>query len=252
MTTNLWVEQSWYDYKLRWEPKEYGGVHMLHVPSDHIWRPDIVLYNNADGHYEVTLMTKAIVYNNGLVIWQPPAVYKSSCSIDVEYFPYDVQTCILKLGSWTYDGFKVLLKLYFTLRPTIDKVLHKSLHFHWTFATLITRPSCNDTIKVTRTLPSSLAEERMTTSTVPLPAARWTAPHVTSSWFHTTMPEEIGIRIPTPFRSRQERAGSNDTFLYHDRTLLPPPASPSTSSPLYNLILVDFFIVLCKNGINLK
>ncbi|XP_055852777.1 acetylcholine receptor subunit alpha-like isoform X2 [Episyrphus balteatus] len=110
MTTNLWVEQSWYDYKLRWEPKEYGGVHMLHVPSDHIWRPDIVLYNNADGHYEVTLMTKATVYSNGLVIWQPPAVYKSSCSIDVEYFPYDVQTCILKLGSWTYDGFKVDLR----------------------------------------------------------------------------------------------------------------------------------------------
>jgi len=74
------------------------------------------IFFSADGHYEVTLMTKAIVYNNGLVIWQPPAVYKSSCSIDVEYFPYDVQTCILKLGSWTYDGFKVLLKLYFTLR----------------------------------------------------------------------------------------------------------------------------------------
>ena len=52
-------------------------------------------------------MTKATVYNTGLVIWQPPAVYKSSCSIDVEYFPYDVQTCVLKLGSWTYDGFKV-------------------------------------------------------------------------------------------------------------------------------------------------
>ncbi|XP_018367999.1 PREDICTED: acetylcholine receptor subunit alpha-like [Trachymyrmex cornetzi] len=110
MTTNLWVEQSWYDYKLRWEPKEYGGVHMLHVPSDHIWRPDIVLYNNADGNYEVTLMTKATVYHSGLVVWQPPAVYKSSCSIDVEFFPYDVQTCVLKLGSWTYDGFKVDLR----------------------------------------------------------------------------------------------------------------------------------------------
>ncbi|XP_018399353.1 PREDICTED: acetylcholine receptor subunit alpha-like isoform X1 [Cyphomyrmex costatus] len=110
MTTNLWVEQSWYDYKLRWEPKEYGGVQMLHVPSDHIWRPDIVLYNNADGNYEVTLMTKATVYYSGLVVWQPPAVYKSSCSIDVEFFPYDVQTCVLKLGSWTYDGFKVDLR----------------------------------------------------------------------------------------------------------------------------------------------
>ena len=45
MTTNLWVEQYWRDYKLQWDPEEYGGVKMLHVPSDHIWRPDIVLYN---------------------------------------------------------------------------------------------------------------------------------------------------------------------------------------------------------------
>lgn len=70
--------------------------------------------HSADGHYEVTLMTKATVYNTGLVIWQPPAVYKSSCSIDVEYFPYDVQTCVLKLGSWTYDGFKVHYLLPYT------------------------------------------------------------------------------------------------------------------------------------------
>ncbi|XP_041564446.1 uncharacterized protein LOC108150545 isoform X4 [Drosophila elegans] len=110
MTTNLWVEQSWYDYKLRWEPKEYGGVHMLHVPSDHIWRPDIVLYNNADGNFEVTLATKATIYSEGLVEWKPPAIYKSSCEIDVEYFPFDEQTCVLKFGSWTYDGFKVDLR----------------------------------------------------------------------------------------------------------------------------------------------
>ncbi|CAG4993357.1 unnamed protein product [Parnassius apollo] len=110
MTTNLWVEQSWYDYKLRWEPREYGGVHMLHVPSDHIWRPDIVLYNNADGNFEVTLATKATIYHQGLVEWKPPAIYKSSCEIDVEYFPFDEQTCVLKFGSWTYDGFKVDLR----------------------------------------------------------------------------------------------------------------------------------------------
>ncbi|KAJ2951920.1 hypothetical protein O0L34_g4173 [Tuta absoluta] len=117
MTTNLWVEQSWYDYKLRWEPKEYGGVHMLHVPSDHIWRPDIVLYNNADGNFEVTLATKATIYHQGLVEWKPPAIYKSSCEIDVEYFPFDEQTCVLKFGSWTYDGFKVIAQARLPLRP---------------------------------------------------------------------------------------------------------------------------------------
>uniref|UniRef100_A0A336M209 CSON010718 protein n=2 Tax=Culicoides sonorensis TaxID=179676 RepID=A0A336M209_CULSO len=110
MTTNLWVEQTWYDYKLKWEPKEYGGVEMLHVPSDHIWRPDIVLYNNADGNFEVTLATKATLNYTGKVEWRPPAIYKSSCEIDVEYFPFDEQTCVMKFGSWTYDGFQVDLR----------------------------------------------------------------------------------------------------------------------------------------------
>jgi nicotinic acetylcholine receptor len=45
MTTNLWIEQLWNDYKLTWNPEEYGGVDILHVPSRHIWLPDIVLYN---------------------------------------------------------------------------------------------------------------------------------------------------------------------------------------------------------------
>lgn len=45
-----------------------------------------------------------------MFFFQPPAIYKSSCEIDVEYFPFDEQTCILKFGSWTYDGFKVDLR----------------------------------------------------------------------------------------------------------------------------------------------
>lgn len=43
----LWFFSVWFykDYKLRWDPNEYGGVEELHVPSEHIWLPDIVLYN---------------------------------------------------------------------------------------------------------------------------------------------------------------------------------------------------------------
>lgn len=48
------------------------------------------------------------MYHSGLIEWKPPAIYKSSCEIDVEYFPFDEQTCVLKFGSWTYDGFQVL------------------------------------------------------------------------------------------------------------------------------------------------
>ena len=62
---------------------------------------------SADGNYEVTIMTKAQLHYTGKVVWNPPAIYKSSCDIDVEFFPFDYQECFLKFGSWTYDGFMV-------------------------------------------------------------------------------------------------------------------------------------------------
>jgi len=67
----------------------------------------IVFFGSADGNYEVTLMTKATLHNDGLVLWTPPAIYKSSCEIDVEWFPFDEQSCAMKFASWTYDGFQV-------------------------------------------------------------------------------------------------------------------------------------------------
>lgn len=38
-------QQDWNDYKLRWNPEEYDNVTSIRVPSELIWRPDIVLYN---------------------------------------------------------------------------------------------------------------------------------------------------------------------------------------------------------------
>ena len=37
---------------------------------------DIYLYCSADGSYEVKLLTKAIVYHSGDILWRPPAIYK--------------------------------------------------------------------------------------------------------------------------------------------------------------------------------
>ena len=104
----MWLEHEWHDYKFSWDPAEYGGVTEIYVPSEHIWLPDIVLYNNADGDYIVKTMTKAILHHDGKVVWAPPAIFKSSCEIDVEFFPFDKQICFLKFGSWSHDGFQVI------------------------------------------------------------------------------------------------------------------------------------------------
>uniref|UniRef100_A0AAZ3R6P1 Uncharacterized protein n=1 Tax=Oncorhynchus tshawytscha TaxID=74940 RepID=A0AAZ3R6P1_ONCTS len=107
MITNVWVKHEWNDYKLCWNPKEYENVTSMHIPSHLIWRPDIVLYNNADGDFSVTHLTKAHLFHDGRIKWVPPAIYKSSCSIDVTFFPFDQQNCTMKFGSWTYDRTKI-------------------------------------------------------------------------------------------------------------------------------------------------
>uniref|UniRef100_A0A7N6BB04 Cholinergic receptor, nicotinic, beta 5a n=1 Tax=Anabas testudineus TaxID=64144 RepID=A0A7N6BB04_ANATE len=111
MTTNLWLFQEWNDYRLRWDPDKYNGIKKLRIPSKHIWLPDIVLYNNADGVYEVSFYCNAVVSNTGDIFWLPPAIYKSACAIEVQNFPFDQQNCTLKFRSWTYDHTEIDLIL---------------------------------------------------------------------------------------------------------------------------------------------
>ncbi|XP_007950038.2 neuronal acetylcholine receptor subunit beta-4 [Orycteropus afer afer] len=103
MTTNVWLKQEWTDYRLTWDSSHYEGVNILRIPAKRVWLPDIVLYNNADGTYEVSLYTNVVVRSNGSIFWLPPAIYKSACKIEVKHFPFDQQNCTLKFRSWTYD-----------------------------------------------------------------------------------------------------------------------------------------------------
>ncbi|KAG5872954.1 hypothetical protein JTB14_022154 [Gonioctena quinquepunctata] len=112
MKSNVWLRLVWNDYQLRWDEADYGGIAVLRLPPDKVWKPDIVLFNNADGNYEVRYKSNVLIYPNGEVLWVPPAIYQSSCTIDVTYFPFDQQTCIMKFGSWTFNGDQVSLALY--------------------------------------------------------------------------------------------------------------------------------------------
>ncbi|XP_053554443.1 acetylcholine receptor subunit alpha [Bombina bombina] len=104
VTTNVRLKQQWVDINLKWNPTEYGGIQKIRISSGDIWHPDLVLYNNANGDFAIVKDTKVLLEYTGKVTWTPPAIFKSYCEIIVTYFPFDVQNCSMKLGTWTYDG----------------------------------------------------------------------------------------------------------------------------------------------------
>ncbi|CAG2166859.1 unnamed protein product [Oppiella nova] len=60
--------------------------------------------NRADDYTRGYMNSRAIIEPNGNIFWPPPTKFRSTCPVDVTYFPFDDQTCKLKLGSWIYDG----------------------------------------------------------------------------------------------------------------------------------------------------
>ncbi|XP_073994255.1 neuronal acetylcholine receptor subunit alpha-7-like isoform X13 [Rhodnius prolixus] len=111
LITNIWLKLEWNDVNLRWNASEFGGVKDLRIPPHRIWKPDVLMYNSADEGFDGTYPTNVVVRNNGSCLYVPPGIFKSTCKIDITWFPFDDQRCEMKFGSWTYDGFQLDLQL---------------------------------------------------------------------------------------------------------------------------------------------
>ncbi|KAF1547943.1 Neuronal acetylcholine receptor subunit alpha-10, partial [Eudyptes schlegeli] len=104
LTSYLWVRQAWLDAHLTWDKDAYDGIDSIRIPSSYVWRPDIILYNNADDRFGGSMETNVVLRSDGHIVWDSPAITRSSCKVDVSYFPFDGQRCHLTFGSWTYNG----------------------------------------------------------------------------------------------------------------------------------------------------
>uniref|UniRef100_A0A671WWL0 Cholinergic receptor, nicotinic, epsilon n=1 Tax=Sparus aurata TaxID=8175 RepID=A0A671WWL0_SPAAU len=111
LTTNVWIEIQWIDYRLAWNASDYYGIEIIRVPCNTVWLPDIVLENNIDGKFDVAYYANVLVSNNGGMYWLPPAIYRSTCAIEITYFPFDYQNCTLAFRSQTYSANEVDLIL---------------------------------------------------------------------------------------------------------------------------------------------
>lgn len=87
---------------------------LMFISFDRVSFDSIVLLKkcSADTRIKEHREAACVVDYEGNVLWIPPAMFSSTCSIDITNFPFDIQTCNMKFGSWTYDGFKLDLEFY--------------------------------------------------------------------------------------------------------------------------------------------
>ncbi|KAK7111623.1 acetylcholine receptor subunit alpha-L1-like isoform X2 [Littorina saxatilis] len=103
LTTNVFIDQTWIDPALAWDPLNFTDVRALRIPAEHVWLPDTFVYNNADGGTSGFMRgTYVQIQSNGRVLWPVPLRLRSSCSVQITYFPFDTQICTLRFGSWIY------------------------------------------------------------------------------------------------------------------------------------------------------
>merc|ERR1711874_813 len=104
-TTLIWLDMSWEDDYLKWDPDSFGGVESMQLPPSKVWTPDIFLFNDVTGHFGDDLKKDnpfLVVEANGHVRWIPPLVLKTMC--EASGSEHDTHTCELKFGSWVYNA----------------------------------------------------------------------------------------------------------------------------------------------------
>lgn len=91
---------TWFDDRLSWNPHNYNMTFTITIPQDKIWKPTIFLANIFDSLKSIGQDFISIrLYYYGLAIWTPPDLLTTSCLVDVTYFPFDAQTCVLQFVS---------------------------------------------------------------------------------------------------------------------------------------------------------
>ncbi|KAK0403649.1 hypothetical protein QR680_017050 [Steinernema hermaphroditum] len=111
MLINAWIIERWYDDLLYWNPKEFGSIKQIILPSGVVWIPDTTLYNslvmNDDDSTRLlnVKLTPDTQKQSTLVELLYPTLYQFSCMLDLRFFPFDIQARYRNPSS-SHGGFR--------------------------------------------------------------------------------------------------------------------------------------------------
>ncbi|KAI3384189.1 hypothetical protein SNEBB_008222 [Seison nebaliae] len=120
----LYLRQRWNDPRLQWH-------HIVHDQFAHLskkslmnltltldsqtlsklWLPDTFFANDREGRsHDVSKPNKLLrIRSNGDILYSQRLSLRMSCPMDMRYFPFDTQTCVMEVASYAYTNRKIRL-----------------------------------------------------------------------------------------------------------------------------------------------
>lgn len=116
VTGILYVQ--WTDDFLRWNPDDFGGIQTLSLHVADVWTPTILHVNAADNIDRLAEDWQPVrVNSSGYIQYFFGNVFTSSCTVNVAYYPVDIQRCELQFFTIGYDENEVAIV------PATDEIL---------------------------------------------------------------------------------------------------------------------------------
>ncbi|KAM6965966.1 5-hydroxytryptamine receptor 3A-like [Tautogolabrus adspersus] len=97
--SHIWIQTSWVNEYLTWNPKEFCGIKILSVPRSRMWLPDIFIYEDASDTGSIKNGPLVTLLPSGFVLTNSVQRLTSTCHLDLNLFPFDKQECKITFGS---------------------------------------------------------------------------------------------------------------------------------------------------------
>lgn len=115
MSLNVVLGMEWTDTRLIWDKSKTLGIEFIYSSPDWIYVPDITLQNSAIEFSSGISAQPVLISYRGVVTWIRPGTIVAYCDVQLERFPFDLQTCPFPFASNRYSS--DYLSLYYVNDP---------------------------------------------------------------------------------------------------------------------------------------
>ena len=120
ITFNAWIRHYWDDNRLKWNASEWENVSYIHLPPSQVWYPDVLAYETLN-EFVPNKLALVGVSSSGSLFISVNVMKTIACTMQLQKFPFDVQSCKFTMGSWAYTGSD------YDLKPRLSGTSHAAI-----------------------------------------------------------------------------------------------------------------------------